>query len=47
VVFNVKPEDVTVLIGIDLPQAHNNETAIEPPDGVIGPMVFETPFAGV
>ena len=44
VVVNVKPVDVPVLIGIDIPQAHNHTAAIEPPEGVVGPVAFETPF---
>jgi hypothetical protein len=40
----VKPEDVTVLIGMDIAPAHDHKTSISPPVGVIGPMAFETPF---
>ena len=43
-VSNAKPEDVTVLIGIDIAAAQNHKNSIERPEGIEGPIAFENPF---
>ena len=42
-VSNANPEDVTVLIGIDIAAAHNHKNFIEPPEGIKGPIAFGWP----
>ena len=41
---NVQPEDVTVLIGIDVAEAHDHVASIKPPAGTTGPIAFKTLF---
>jgi hypothetical protein len=40
----IRPEDVTVLIGMDIAAAHDHTKSIKPPEGTIGPIAFKTPF---
>lgn len=41
---NFKPEDVTVLIGIDVAEVHDLVAAVKSPAGTAGPIAFQTPF---
>lgn len=41
---NVQLEEVTVLIGIDVAEAHDHVASIKPPAGTTGPIAFKTPF---
>ncbi|KAK4021255.1 hypothetical protein OUZ56_003174 [Daphnia magna] len=41
---NVQPEDVGVLIGLDVAEAHDHMDSVKPPAGTIGPIAFKTPF---
>ncbi|KAI9550868.1 hypothetical protein GHT06_006258 [Daphnia sinensis] len=41
---NVQPEDVGVLIGLDVAEAHDHIDSVKPPAGTIGPIAFKTPF---
>ncbi|KZS03971.1 Uncharacterized protein APZ42_033167 [Daphnia magna] len=41
---NVQPEDVGVLIGLDVAEAHDHVDSVKPPAGTIGPIAFKTPF---
>ncbi|KAK4017597.1 hypothetical protein OUZ56_033231 [Daphnia magna] len=38
------PEDVTVLIGIDVEEVHDLVAAVKSPAGTAGPIAFQTPF---
>ncbi|KAK4013817.1 hypothetical protein OUZ56_026370 [Daphnia magna] len=41
---NVQPEDVDVLIGLDVAEAHDHMDSVKPPAGTIGAIAFKTPF---
>ena len=40
----IRPEDVTVLLGMDVAAAHIHTKSIIPPEGTVGPIAFKTPF---
>jgi len=40
----IGPNEVTILIGMDIASAHNHSESREPEDDATGPVAFKTPF---